>query len=113
MNHHHYGHNNGYSQNETTNGKLLKSLIDRTSISKGDLVYDIGAGSATITEALLTKGAHVIQHRKRRPRCTINARTVLAGRPSIHHADFLQWSYPPATVIKSLLISLSFRRRIS
>jgi 23S rRNA (adenine-N6)-dimethyltransferase len=94
MNHHHYGQYNGYSQNETTNGKLLKSLIDRTSITKGDLVYDIGSGTGNITEALLAKEARVISIEKD-ARLYHKCRERFLGRDaaSIHHADFLNWEY--------------------
>lgn len=83
-----------YSQNETINESLIRSLVSQTSISKGDLVYDIGAGSGNITEALLEKGARVIGIEKDRylyhklERRFFNREAV-----SLHHADFLNWEF--------------------
>jgi 23S rRNA (adenine-N6)-dimethyltransferase len=85
-----------YSQNQTVNKGIIKSLINQSSISKGDLVYDIGAGSGNITKALLEKGARVISiekdsnlYRKCQQRF-MNSEAV-----SLHHADFLHWEFSP------------------
>jgi 23S rRNA (adenine-N6)-dimethyltransferase len=85
-----------YSQNELINRKVLRNLISQSSISKGDLVYDIGAGSGNITGALLEKGARVTAiekdealYRKCRQRF-LDRESV-----SVHHADFLQWEFSP------------------
>jgi 23S rRNA (adenine-N6)-dimethyltransferase len=96
MSRNHYRHFGLYSQNQTVNKNLIKSLIDQTGISRGDLVYDIGAGCGNITEALLTKGARVISiekdsklYRKCQQRF-LNSEAV-----SLHHADFLHWEFSP------------------
>jgi 16S rRNA A1518/A1519 N6-dimethyltransferase RsmA/KsgA/DIM1 with predicted DNA glycosylase/AP lyase activity len=96
MDTHNHKHHKYYSQNETSNKKLLKSLINQTSIGKGDLVYDIGAGRGNITEALLEKGARVVSiekdgnlYRKLQQRF-LNREAV-----SLHHADFLLWEFSP------------------
>lgn len=85
-----------YSQNETDNARLLANLIDRTSIIKGDVVYDIGAGAGNITSALLDKGARVIAVEKDihlYRKCCQRFRDREAA--AIHHADFLQWEFSP------------------
>lgn len=49
-----------HSQNFLKSPERVLQLLDRTSIKAGDLVYDIGAGTGTITEALRRKGCNVI-----------------------------------------------------
>lgn len=49
-----------HSQNFLKSPERVFQLLDRTSIKAGDLVYDIGAGTGTITEALKIKGCNVI-----------------------------------------------------
>lgn len=85
-----------YSQNEIKNKKLIQTLVNLSSIEKGDLVYDIGAGSGNITEVLLEKGARVIGIEKDEilyRKC--KQRVFQREKVSIHHADFLQWEFPP------------------
>jgi 16S rRNA A1518/A1519 N6-dimethyltransferase RsmA/KsgA/DIM1 with predicted DNA glycosylase/AP lyase activity len=41
-----------YSQNRLRSRKLIDKLLDKSSIVKGDLVYDIGAGCGIISEEL-------------------------------------------------------------
>jgi 23S rRNA (adenine-N6)-dimethyltransferase len=96
MNRHQNRHFGFYSQNQTVNKNIIKSLIDRTGICPGELVYDIGAGCGNITEALLEKGARVISiekdgklYRKCQQRF-MNSEAV-----SLHHADFLHWEFSP------------------
>jgi len=84
-----------YSQNEIVNRKLLERLVSQSSISKGDLVYDIGAGSGTISEALLNKGARVIAIEKD-PRLyhKCKARFLKRDRFELYLDDFLIWEFP-------------------
>ena len=49
-----------YSQNRLRSRKLINTLLDKSSIVKGDLVYDIGAGCGIISEALAKRKARVI-----------------------------------------------------
>jgi 23S rRNA (adenine-N6)-dimethyltransferase len=49
-----------YSQNKLKNKALIETLINQSSISPGDIVYDIGAGAGIISQVLLKKGARVI-----------------------------------------------------
>ena len=48
-----------YSQNFLKNEGLVAKLVERSSISKDDFVYEIGAGSGIITEELLKKAGKV------------------------------------------------------
>ena len=84
-----------YSQNKIINKKLLRRLVDQSSVSEGDLVYDIGAGSGAISEALLNKGARVIAfetdgrlYQKCRQQFAIH------DKYEIHNMDFLDWKFP-------------------
>lgn len=49
-----------YSQNFLKNRSLVADLIERSSITCNDLVYEIGAGQGIITEELLKKSNRVI-----------------------------------------------------
>lgn len=49
-----------YTQNFLTNGHLVDRLLDRASISAGDLVLEIGPGAGIITERLARRGARVL-----------------------------------------------------
>jgi len=49
-----------YAQNFLKNKGLIASLIQMSSISSGDVVYDIGAGQGIITEELLKKSRKVV-----------------------------------------------------
>ena len=49
-----------HSQNFLKNSEMVFRLLERTSIKAGDVVYDIGAGTGTITEALRRKGCKVV-----------------------------------------------------
>lgn len=93
-----YGENNyliEYSQNEIVNKKLLERLVSQSSISKGDLVYDIGSGSGTISEALLNKGARVIAIEKD-PKLYRECKTRFLNRDrfELYLDDFLIWQFP-------------------
>ncbi len=48
-----------YSQNTTINTRVIENLVGQSSITEGDLVFDIGAGSGNISKVLLKKGARV------------------------------------------------------
>jgi 23S rRNA (adenine-N6)-dimethyltransferase len=96
MDHHYISRPGYYSQNETANKKLIRSLIDRTSIARGDLVYDIGAGAGNITEALLEKGARVVSIEKDGKLFRkLQQRFLNREAVSLHRADFLLWEFSP------------------
>ncbi len=95
MNHNDRIHIKYYSKNELINRQVIRSLIDQSSITGGDLVYDIGAGSGNITHALSEKGARVIGIEKDKATCRkCRQRFLNRENVSIHRADFLQWELP-------------------
>jgi len=49
-----------YSQNFLRSPKLVESLISRSNLTKGDVVYDIGAGSGIISSALASRVKSVV-----------------------------------------------------
>ena len=49
-----------YSQNFLRSPKLVESLLDRSTITKNDVVYDIGAGSGVITSVLAKHAKQVV-----------------------------------------------------
>ena len=49
-----------YSQNFLKDSSLVKSLIEKSSINKEDVVYEIGAGQGIITEELLKRSGKVV-----------------------------------------------------
>jgi 23S rRNA (adenine-N6)-dimethyltransferase len=49
-----------YSQNRLRSKKLIGTLLEKSSIAKGDLVYDVGAGCGIISEGLAKRQARVI-----------------------------------------------------
>lgn len=49
-----------YSQNFLRSPKLVESLVERSSLTKDDVVYDIGAGSGVISSVLAKKVKHVV-----------------------------------------------------
>jgi len=49
-----------YSQNRMRSRALIGKLLEKSSITKGDLVYDIGAGCGIISEELAKRQARVI-----------------------------------------------------
>ncbi len=89
------------SQNEITNLPLLRRLVRQTGIRRGDIVYDIGAGSGAITRALLEAGASVVAVEKDRElylRCqqlSRDGKDVTAVR-----ADFFDMALPSSGIYK-------------
>ncbi len=51
-----------YSQNFLTNTELVKSLVNKSSISPNDTVYEIGAGDGIITRELLKRAKKVVAY---------------------------------------------------
>jgi len=86
-----------YSQNEIINKQLIQELVNQSGIEKGNLVYDIGAGTGNITAALLKKGAGVIAIEKdERLYLKLRRRFSAEDNLEIHNADFLDMDLPPA-----------------
>lgn len=87
--------NIAYSQNEITDRKLIEKLVNQSSITGGDLVYDIGAGSGKISEALLNRGARVIAIEKDEKRfIECKDRLVNRDKFEVYLDDFLIWEFP-------------------
>ena len=49
----------GLSQNFLIDGNIIQKIVDTASVSKGDLIIEIGPGPGALTEALLERGASV------------------------------------------------------
>lgn len=50
----------GLSQNFLIDGNILKKIVLAAKLSSQDLVVEVGAGPGSLTEELLSRGAHVI-----------------------------------------------------
>ena len=84
-----------YSQNKIVNKNLVQKLVNQSSITEGDRVYDIGAGSGVISEALINKGARVIAIEKDQElyqKC--KQKFINADGFEVHHIDFTKWELP-------------------
>ena len=84
-----------HSQNEVVNKKVIEKLVNQSSITGGDLVYDIGAGSGVISEAALKKGARVIAfERDVQYYSGYKQRLIDNDRFELYIIDFLEWEVP-------------------
>jgi 23S rRNA (adenine-N6)-dimethyltransferase len=84
-----------YSQNKIRKKELVQRLVRQSSIVKGDLVYDIGAGTGVITAALLKEGTRVIAIEKDRALyLKLKQKIIDPDRLELHCADFLDWKLP-------------------
>ena len=83
-----------YSQNRLRR-RLLRKLLARSSITEGDLVYDIGAGDGVITSELAGVRARVIAI-ERDGRLVARLRRKLGVNPlvTVRHGDFLSERLP-------------------
>ena len=84
-----------YSQNRLRSKKLIGTLLDKSSIVKGDLVYDIGAGCGIISGELAKRQVRVIAieqdnglYNKLKQKLVTNPLVVL------RHVDFLTEPLP-------------------
>jgi 23S rRNA (adenine-N6)-dimethyltransferase len=88
-----------YSQNQIVNRQILERLVDQSGIQAGDIVYDIGCGTGTISRLLLDKVARVIGVEKDAElyrKC--RAKFITEGRFELYLDDFLQpelLEFPP------------------
>ncbi len=83
-----------FSQRELTNVPLVRRIIERSGITAGDVVYDIGAGSGTITRILLESGARVIAVEKDDRKYRRCLSLTPDDRLTVIRADFLDLDLP-------------------
>jgi len=84
-----------YSQNHLHSHRLVRRLLEKSSIEPGDLVYDIGAGRGIISEELARRGAKVVAIEKDR-KLHSRLKHRLGGNPliDIRLADILKHRLP-------------------
>lgn len=83
------------TQNFLRDPNLVERLVRRADIGSADVVYDLGAGTGVITEALARRGARVIAI-ERDSRLSSRLRRRVAGRPNVEvrNADILGHPLP-------------------
>jgi 23S rRNA (adenine-N6)-dimethyltransferase len=84
-----------YSQYFLRNPRLVKELVGHTSINHHDIVYDIGAGSGTITSVLAERCSSVVAVEPE-PRIveTLRSNMKKYSNVTIYEGDFLTMSLP-------------------
>jgi len=84
-----------FSQNRLLSRALIGKLLDKSSITKGDLVYDIGAGCGIISEELAKREARVIAIEQDNELFN-RLKLKLDDNPlvTMRHGDFLAESLP-------------------
>jgi 23S rRNA (adenine-N6)-dimethyltransferase len=84
-----------YSQYFLRSPRLVKELVGHTSITKKDLVYDIGAGSGVISSVLAQRCRQVVAI-EAEPRMAAKLRANMAEHPNvkIYQGDFLAMPLP-------------------
>ena len=84
-----------YSQNFLKDPELVASLLDRSSLEREDVVYEIGPGKGLITKQLALRYRRVIAIEKD-PCLSAWLQREFAGWPNvtIHQGDFLQYRLP-------------------
>jgi 23S rRNA (adenine-N6)-dimethyltransferase len=88
-------HRMEYSQNRLRSRKLIGKLIDESSIVKGDLVYDIGAGCGIISAELAKRQARVIAiEQDNRLYNKLKQKLVSNPLVIVRHGDFLTEPMP-------------------
>jgi 23S rRNA (adenine-N6)-dimethyltransferase len=84
-----------HSQNFLTSRRLVDELLDRSTISPGDTVLDIGAGRGLITERLAQRGSRVLAIEKDPDLAkALHARFADRRHISVHEADVLRYHLP-------------------
>lgn len=84
-----------YSQNFLRDPKLVKKLIDKSSIELCDLVYEIGSGKGIITEQLAKQSAKVIGIEKDKKLYEkLRQKFIKNNKIEIKYGDFLQYNLP-------------------
>jgi 23S rRNA (adenine-N6)-dimethyltransferase len=84
-----------YTQNFLTNPRLIAHLLDQSSLTRDDMVYEIGPGKGSITAQLAQRCQRVVAIEKD-PRLAALLLQRFAGWPqvSIQRADFLDYPLP-------------------
>jgi 23S rRNA (adenine-N6)-dimethyltransferase len=84
-----------YSQNFLKDPRLIASLLDRSAIKRGDIVYEIGPGRGIITEQLALRYKQIVAIEKD-PHLSDLLRQKFAQKPNvtIHTGDFLSSTLP-------------------
>lgn len=99
-----------YSQHFLRNPRLIKELVGHTSLKRGDTVYDIGAGSGTISSVLAERCSSVIAV-EYEPRTAAKLRENMEKYPNVtvYQGDFLAMPLPttPYKVFANIPFHLS------
>ncbi len=99
-----------YSQYFLRNPALIKELIGHSNIKPGDTVYDIGAGSGTISSVLAGRCKSVVAI-ELEPRIATKLRENMADYPNVtvREGDFLTMSLPntPYKIFSNIPFHLS------
>ena len=84
-----------YSQNFITDRKLIKRIVQLSSIDKNDIVLEIGTGKGHLTAELCRKGGHVYSVEIDR-KLYESTKEKLSGLSNLKliHGDFLNYSLP-------------------
>lgn len=84
-----------YSQYFLRSPGLIKTLVGRTTISRDDVVYDIGAGSGVISSVLAERAQSVVAV-EFEPRMATKLRANMQKYPNVtvHQGDFLKMPLP-------------------
>ena len=99
-----------YSQYFLRNPALIKELIGHSNIKPGDTVYDIGAGSGTISSVLAGRCKSVVAI-ELEPRIATKLRDNMADYPNVtvREGDFLTMALPsnPYKILSNIPFHLS------
>ena len=95
QNQHKYMTNVSYSQNFITDRKLIKRIVQLSSIDKNDIVLEIGTGKGHLTAELCRKGGHIYSVEIDR-KLYESTKEKLSGLSNLKliHGDFLDYSLP-------------------
>jgi 23S rRNA (adenine-N6)-dimethyltransferase len=84
-----------YSQNFLRDNELVKRLVNNSSITKNDSVYEIGAGDGIITQALLNKAGWVVSFELDSNFVNkLKNKFKDHGNLELRHEDFLDYALP-------------------
>lgn len=87
--------NLSHSQNFLRSSRLVRALVQRSSLTKEDVVLDIGAGDGILTEELALRSKRVEAIEKDLSLCTIlKNRFAEARNVNVHCGNVLQYALP-------------------